>query len=811
MKIEFPRRNLLRPSFAVRDLSHRTLLKAFAIFLAMLTGVAGGAAESPPATVFFRLPSGALGLTNAGLSGSALKSYSLPVEAMRGAHVFVAANIKAREVSAKPQPWNGLKLMVKIETPGRTDWPQPALPVGTFDWQRFSHRVYIPPNATAATLTLGLENVSGAVWFEDVEVSLSRVLRPVPAAPPDQPIFRGHDLPRLRGAMVSPRMTEADLAILADDWRGNLIRWQLIRSNDEARSSVSYDEWLDGMLAQTDQALSWAKKHGVKVVLDLHSPPGGQASQGGYVAALGEIFSQPEAQQHFVEAWRKMARRYKGNSVIWGFDLLNEPVDDQTAAGCQDWQDLALTAGQAIREIDPERTLIVEPPRWGSPAGWAEFNPIPLPRVVYSFHMYEPSRFTHQRVFDKTQASAAYPGEIEGREWNRKKLLSVMQPAIDFARKHRVHLYVGEFSAIRWAPGAEKYLADLTSIFEEQGWDWTYHAFREWSGWSLEHSPDEQNALPATEKTARFKVIDHWFKQNPEPPKSVQGELKPAPAQSVGRRFACADYTQGKVFIVGADGKVEWEYPAQSCNDLWVLPGGNLLFTTGHGVEEVTREKKVVFSYQSKSEIYACQRLPNGNTFIGECSAARLLEIEPSGAIAKELRLLPEGKEGGHLYMRNARRLANGHYLVAHYGEQIVREYDERGKVVQEIPAASGPHSVVRLPNGHTLIACGDAVKDGARVFEVDGSGQTVWEIKNGDLPDISLKFMTGLQRLPNGNTIVSNWQGHNQFGTGPHLIEVTPQKKVVWKFDDHQTWRTVSSVQIIDIPGDATRGEVWH
>ena len=284
-----------------------------------------------------------------------------------------------------------------------------------------------------------------------------------------------------------------------------------------------------------------------------------------------------------------------------------------------------------------------------------------------------------------------------------------------------------------------------------------------------------------------------------------------APAFAEGHRFACADFTQGKVFIVAADGKVEWEHPAPSCDELWALPNGNMLFTTGHGVKEVTREKKVVFSYESKSEIYACQRLPNGNTFIAECNAGRLLEVEPSGKIAKEIRLLPEGKNGGHLYMRNARQLANGHYLVAHYGDQVVREYDGLGKVVREIPAASGPHSVVRLPNGHTLIACGDIVKDGARVFEVDAEGRTLWEIKSRDLPGISLKCMTGLQRLPNGNTVMSNWLGHGQLGSGPHLIEVTPDKKVVWTFADHTTMKTIASLQLLDLPGDATKGEVWH
>jgi hypothetical protein len=277
-----------------------------------------------------------------------------------------------------------------------------------------------------------------------------------------------------------------------------------------------------------------------------------------------------------------------------------------------------------------------------------------------------------------------------------------------------------------------------------------------------------------------------------------------------GHRFACADYSAGKVFLVDADGKVTWEYPASNCNDLWVLPNDNLLFTTGHGVKEVTRDKKVVFNYASKSEIYGCQRLADGQTFIAECTAGRLLEVDPSGRIVKELRLLPEGTSGGHLYIRNARRLADGHYLVAHYGEQVVREYDARGQVVRQIAAAGGPHSVIRLPNGHTLVACGDS-KGGHRVFEADADGRTVWECRDGDLPGISFKFMTGLQRLPNGNTLISNWLGHGQFGKAPHLIEVTPEKKVVWTFADHKTMKTISTVQLLDVPGDPLKGEVWH
>jgi hypothetical protein len=283
-----------------------------------------------------------------------------------------------------------------------------------------------------------------------------------------------------------------------------------------------------------------------------------------------------------------------------------------------------------------------------------------------------------------------------------------------------------------------------------------------------------------------------------------------ARAAAPGHAFACADYTQGKVFLIAADGTIEWEYQTKNCNDLWVLPNGNLLFNTGRGVREVTRAKEIVFDYQTKSEVFACQRLANGNTFVGECNGGRLLEIEPSGRIAKEIRLLPEGKDGGHLYMRNARRLANGHYLVTHYGEQVVREYDANGKPVLTIPAAGGPHSAARLPNGHTVITCGD-LPGGSRVFEVDPKGQVVWQVQGDELPGISLKFIAGFHRLPNGNTVIANWLGHKQFGKAPHVIEITPDKRVVWTYANHEKLRTVASVVILDAPGAGSGGEPWH
>ena len=74
-------------------------------------------------------------------------------------------------------------------------------------------------------------------------------------------------------------------------------------------------------------------------------------------------------------------------------------------------------------------------------------------------------------------------------------LRGILKPVRDFQLKHGARIYVGEFSAVAWAPGAEKYLEDCIALFEEYGWDWTYHAFREWQGWSVEHEGDSATTL----------------------------------------------------------------------------------------------------------------------------------------------------------------------------------------------------------------------------------------------------------------------------------------------------------------------------
>ncbi len=461
-------------------------------------------------------------------SSSGTISIKLPVEQMRGYQVHGTARIRGQGVSKKPNPWNGVKFMLVIETPGGRQWPQaPDVPEGTFDAQTFRLFTRVPKDATGATLVLGLEQVTGAVWFDDVRISAGRPpIKDVPPAPADKPIYTGHSIPRLRGAMISPNIDEAGLRTLGQEWNANLIRWQLIRTgmkSGQTPSLDSFDPWIQGELARLDKALPLCQKYGICVVVDLHSPPGGQATSGGYQGSDAGLFTSKAAQDKFVQTWRHIAKRYKGHPMIWGYDLANEPVEGAVADDCDDWHSLATRTAKAIREIDADRAIIVEPADWGGPQGLLDFQPLDVPNIVYSVHMYIPHQFTHQGVHGPSQP-LVYPGRVAGKQWDKAALEEALRPAIEFQRKYRVHIYLGEFSAIRWAPdnSGYRYLKDCIEIFEKYGWDWSYHAFREWSGWSVEHSEDPQIAKPVATPTDRQKLLCEWFAKNQKPAQQTQ-------------------------------------------------------------------------------------------------------------------------------------------------------------------------------------------------------------------------------------------------------------------------------------------------
>jgi len=445
---------------------------------------------------------------------SAFVEAPLPVEKVRGCTLILSASVKAEAVSPKPQPWNGIKFMAPTVAGEHRAWAQAELGTGTFDWQRVSWQTHVPRDASRMRLVLGLENVTGKAWFDNVKVTVRRPPA-APAAAPAGPAYTGHALPRLRGAMVSPDAKEEDLRVLGREWNANLVRWQLcgFKPRIDTGDLAAYDAFLESHLKRLDAALPLCEKHGLLAVVDLHTGPGHWAPPG------RSLFTSAACQKRFVEIWRQIARRYKDSRAVWGYDLLNEPLEGAVAEDVDDWQGLAERAARAVREIDPRRAIIVEPAPGGSPAALANLRPLPVPHIVYSIHMYSPGIFTHQGVHDDGKRTYVYPGAAEGRQWDKAALEAALRPVAEFQKTYGVHIYIGEFGAVRWAPdsSAGRYLGDLVAIFEARGWDWTYHAFREWHGWSAEHGPDRADTRPAAQPTDRQRLLCEWFAGNQKP------------------------------------------------------------------------------------------------------------------------------------------------------------------------------------------------------------------------------------------------------------------------------------------------------
>jgi hypothetical protein len=149
-----------------------------------------------------------------------------------------------------------------------------------------------------------------------------------------------------------------------------------------------------------------------------------------------------------------------------------------------------------------------------------------------------------------------------------------------------------------------------------------------------------------------------------------------------------------------------------------------------------------------------------------------------------------------HAQFRRARYTAQGTYLLSYLSEGKVVELDKNFNEVWKYPIRS-PWAALRLKNGNTLITD----EQDSLTREVNHQGETVWEFTKTDLPE-AYRFNQAPQtctRLASGNTIFCSRGGG---GKGPQLVEVTPDKKVVWVLQDWKDLGDATAVQILDDPG---------
>jgi enterochelin esterase-like enzyme len=270
-----------------------------------------------------------------------------------------------------------------------------------------------------------------------------------------------------------------------------------------------------------------------------------------------------------------------------------------------------------------------------------------------------------------------------------------------------------------------------------------------------------------------------------------------------------------QLMYIVRNGKIAWSYlnPLKGeLGDCSMLSNGNILFSRQFGASEVTPEQKIVWNYDAPpgTEIHTTWPVDKDRVLIMQNgNPAKAMVINKiTNRVEKELVLPTRVPTSTHGQFRHVRMTPEGNFLVAHLDLGKVVEYSPDGKELWSVPAPSA-WAAVRLKNGNTLISGNQR----GWVREVNPKGETVWEINKDDLPGIPLYTVQECSRLANGNTLINNWAGSSpSMADWPKIaqvIEVTPDKRVVWALRDWTTLGPASSTQLLDEPGVAEQREL--
>ena len=179
-------------------------------------------------------------------------------------------------------------------------------------------------------------------------------------------------------------ITEADIASIAGSGFDHVrlpINSRVIQDDDGEPIEAGY--------ALIDRLIEWCRTHGLWVLLDLHGAPGGQTGTNidDSPRGLPELFMSDRYRELTVRLWRDLAARYAGETVVLGYDLLNEPIPNE-------WQDvygaelaaLYRELTTVIRAVDPDHLIMYEGSHWAT--NWSIFTDVWDENSCLQFHKY---------------------------------------------------------------------------------------------------------------------------------------------------------------------------------------------------------------------------------------------------------------------------------------------------------------------------------------------------------------------------------------------------------------------------------------
>jgi aryl-phospho-beta-D-glucosidase BglC (GH1 family) len=263
-------------------------------------------------------------------------------------------------------------------------------------------------------------------------------------------------LKELMGKFRDNFITEADFKQAAS-WGMNCIRLPFHYKVGADARAVSY----------LDQAIGWAEKHKVYLILDLHAAYGAQNPDWHSDSLDGktELWTKKSNRQKTYALWEQLADRYKDETIIAGYDVLNEPVLQDTGLLNEFYRESI----KAIRRSDKNHILFIEGKHWAQQVDvlddFADDN------WAYSIHFYEPMEFTFNLI-----PFMHYP-------WvgcNKDTLRRRMEGYFRFAQKKQRPVHVGEFG-VNYRQGVYNehlYLQDELKCFNDFGFHWNYWTYK---------------------------------------------------------------------------------------------------------------------------------------------------------------------------------------------------------------------------------------------------------------------------------------------------------------------------------------------
>ncbi len=205
-------------------------------------------------------------------------------------------------------------------------------------------------------------------------------------------------------------------------------------------------------------------------------------------------------------------------------EVLNEPVFPHDPAAWGALQHLAL--GDIRKEL-PQFTVVLTGQDWGSIGGLLALTPEDDRKVIYSFHLYDPSELTSLAAYRPGADRAAFarlpfpvadPADCEAAAgsaadagsrdlmkyycrlgWDGARIGATIEQAAAWAREHNVRLLAGEFGATaELNPGARlNWLKTVRDAFEARGIGWALWGYDDIMGLAVSRPPSARPRLDA--------------------------------------------------------------------------------------------------------------------------------------------------------------------------------------------------------------------------------------------------------------------------------------------------------------------------